>query len=185
VNNATTATPDSHDDHRPLTVRPGKQGLYDPAFEHDACGVGFVVDMKGRKSDKIVADALQVLTNLDHRGAAGSEPNTGDGAGILIQMPHKLFAEVAKTARITLLEPGQYGAGLIDLPRNRTVRRKVEEVFEQVVQSEGQIFLGWRTVPTDNKTLGSTAVRSRSCARCSSAAGRTSPMTSSSSGSST
>jgi len=158
VNHDTDTTSDSLDDTRPLAVRPGKQGLYDPAFEHDACGVGFVVDMKGRKSHKIVADALQVLTNLDHRGAAGSEPNTGDGAGILIQMPHKFFAEVSKAARITLPEAGQYGAGLIYLPRNRTVRRKVEEVFEQVVQSEGQIFLGWRTVPTDNKTLGGTAI---------------------------
>ena len=159
MNNDTTTTPASLDDSTaPATRPPGKQGLYDPAFEHDACGVGFVVDMKGRKSHKIVADALQVLTNLDHRGAAGSEPNTGDGAGILIQMPHKFFAEVSKTARITLPEPGQYGAGLIYLPRNRTVRRKVEEVFEQVVQSEGQVFLGWRTVPTENKTLGNTAI---------------------------
>ena len=158
VNNDTTTAPDSLDEtNAPLAKAPGKQGLYDPAFEHDACGVGFVVDMKGRKTHKIVSDALQVLTNLDHRGAAGSEPNTGDGAGILIQMPHKFFAEVCKTARITLPEPGQYGAGLIYLPRNRTVRRKVEEVFEQVIQSEGQVFLGWRTVPTDNKTLGSTA----------------------------
>ena len=154
-----TATPVSADESAapPLARPPGKQGLYDPSFEHDACGVGFVVDMKGRKSHKIVADALQVLTNLDHRGAAGSEPNTGDGAGILIQMPHKFFAEVSKTARITLPEAGHYGAGLVYLPRNRTVRRKVEEVFEQVVQSEGQVFLGWRTVPTDNKSLGETA----------------------------
>ena len=159
MNNDTTTTPVSFDaSQAPATRAPGKQGLYDPAFEHDACGVGFVVDMKGRKSHKIVADALQVLTNLDHRGAAGSEPNTGDGAGILIQMPHKFFAEVCKTARITLPEPGLYGAGLIYLPRNRTVRRKVEEVFEQVIQSEGQEFLGWRTVPTDNKTLGNTAI---------------------------
>ncbi len=159
MNNTTNTTPASPDESSvPLTRAPGKQGLYDPAFEHDACGVGFVVDMKGRKSHKIVSDALQVLTNLDHRGAAGSEPNTGDGAGILIQMPHKFFAEVCPKARISLPEAGQYGAGLIYLPRNRTVRRKVEEVFEQVVQSEGQVFLGWRTVPVDNKTLGNTAI---------------------------
>ena len=159
MNIDTTSSPHSLDaSQAPATRAPGKQGLYDPAFEHDACGVGFVVDMKGRKSHKIVADALQVLTNLDHRGAAGSEPNTGDGAGILIQMPHKFFAEVSKAARITLPEAGHYGAGLVYLPRNRTIRRKVEEVFEQVVQSEGQLFLGWRTVPTDNKTLGNTAI---------------------------
>ena len=78
------------------TSRPGKQGLYDPAFEHDACGVGFVVDMKGRKSHEILQNGLQILRNLDHRGAAGAEPNTGDGAGVLLQMPHKFFQEVCK-----------------------------------------------------------------------------------------
>ena len=138
---------------------PGKQGLYDPWFEHDACGVGFVVDMHGRKSHQTIADGLQILRNLDHRGASGAEINTGDGAGILIQMPHKFFAEVCKSSasRITLPAAGQYGVGLIFLPRNATVRRKVEERFEQVVQAEGQTFLGWRTVPTKNATLGDTA----------------------------
>ena len=159
MNNDTNTTPASLDEtSAPIARAPGKQGLYDPAFEHDACGVGFVVDMKGRKSHKIVADALQVLKNLDHRGAAGSEPNTGDGAGILIQMPHKFFSEVCKSTRITLPEPGHYGVGLVYLPRNPTVRRKVEEVFEQVIQSEGQVFLGWRTVPTNSASLGDTAL---------------------------
>ncbi len=139
------------------TGRPGKQGLYDPWFEHDACGVGFIVDMKGRKSHKIVADGLQILRNLDHRGASGAEINTGDGAGILIQVPHKFFADIGKTLRFTLPEVGNYGVGLIYLPRNATVRRKVEERFEQVVQSEGCKFLGWRTVPTKNASLGDTA----------------------------
>jgi glutamate synthase (ferredoxin) len=138
-------------------VRPGKQGLYDPRFEHDACGVGFVVDMHGRKSHQILQQALQVLTNLDHRGASGAEPNTGDGAGVLLQMPHKFFAETSKKARLTLPEPGHYGCALIFLPRNPTVRRRIEEKFAQIVQSEGQIFLGWRTVPTDNSSLGETA----------------------------
>ena len=138
-------------------ARPGKQGLYDPWFEHDACGVGFIVDMKGRKSHKMVEDGLQILRNLDHRGASGAEINTGDGAGILIQLPHKFFAEVCKPLRFTLPEAGQYGTGLVFLPRNATVRRKVEERFEQVVQSEGCQFLGWRTVPTKNASLGDTA----------------------------
>ncbi len=139
---------------------PPKQGLYDPWFEHEACGVGFVVDMHGRKSHKIVADGLQILRNLDHRGASGAEINTGDGAGILIQMPHKFFADACKgpTSRLTLPEAGQYGVGLVFLPRNPTVRRKVEEKFEQVVQSEGQVFLGWRTVPTNSASLGDTAL---------------------------
>jgi len=137
--------------------RPGKQGLYDPAFEHDACGVGFVADLHGRKSHQILQQALQVLTNLDHRGAAGSEPNTGDGAGVLLQLPHKFFSEVCKKVRITLPAPGHYGAGVIFLPRNPTVRRRIEQTFERIVQAEGQTFLGWRTVPTDNSSLGETA----------------------------
>ena len=144
----------------PAPGRPAKQGLYDPWFEHDACGVGFVANLHGRKSHQILQQALQVLTNLDHRGASGAEPNTGDGAGVLLQLPHKFFQEAAKKARLTLPEPGHYGVGMIFLPRNPTVRRRVEEKFAQLVQSEGQIFLGWRTVPTDNSSLGETA---RSC----------------------
>jgi len=136
---------------------PKKQGLYDPSFEHDACGVGFVVDMKGRKSHQILKQAIQVLENLDHRGAAGSEPNTGDGAGVLLQMPHAFFVEAAKKARITLPAAGEYGVGIVFLPRNQTKRRRLEERFQQIVQSEGQAFLGWRTVPTDNASLGETA----------------------------
>ena len=128
--------------------------------QHDACGVGFVVDIKGRKSNKILKDALQVLKNLDHRGACGCEANTGDGAGVLIQMPHGYFKEVCAKARITLPGPGEYGSGLIFLPRDRIKRRRLEERFEQIVQSEGQVFLGWRTVPTNNSMLGETA---RSC----------------------
>src|ERR1035437_4300585 len=141
----------------PASGRPGKQGLYDPWFQHEACGVGFVVDLHGRKSHQILQQALQVLTNLDHRGAAGSEPNTGDGAGVLLQLPHKFFAEISKKARITLPAPGQYGAGLIFLPRNPTIRRRIEQTFERIVQAEGQRFLGWGTVPADNASLGETA----------------------------
>ncbi|HYD85064.1 MAG TPA: glutamate synthase subunit alpha, partial [Opitutus sp.] len=141
----------------PKNLRPAKQGLYDPWFEHDACGVGFVVDMKGRKTHTILQQGLQVLKNLDHRGASGAEVNTGDGAGILLQMPHKFFAEVSKKARISLPETGHYGAGLVFLPRNPTSRRKLEEVFAGIIQSEGQTLLGWRTVPTDNSMLGDTA----------------------------
>ena len=148
----------SRADAAPVSGQPGKQGLYDPWFEHDACGVGFVVDMKGRKTHQTLRNALQVLINLDHRGASGSEINTGDGAGVLLQMPHKFFTEACKTTRITLPAAGEYGCGLVYLPRNPTVRRKVEEKFEQVVQSEGQVFLGWRTVPTSSAALGDTAL---------------------------
>ncbi len=138
-------------------LRPGKQGLYDPWFEHDACGVGFVVDMKGRKSHRILEQGLQVLKNLDHRGASGAEVNTGDGAGILLQMPHKFLVEVSKKARVSLPEANYYGVGLVFLPRNASARRKLEEVFAGIIQSEGQTLLGWRTVPTDNSMLGDTA----------------------------
>src|ERR1700733_14331731 len=138
-------------------LRPGKQGLYDPQFEHDACGVGFVVDIKGRKSHKILQQAITVLRNLDHRGARGSEINTGDGAGVLMQMPHTFLREAARKARLTLPAPGAYGCGLIFLPRNPPRRRRLEEHFEQIVQSEGQSIIGWRTLPVDNSTLGETA----------------------------
>jgi glutamate synthase (ferredoxin) len=136
---------------------PPKQGLYDPANEHDACGVGFVVDIKGRKSHRILQQAIQVLRNLDHRGACGCEVNTGDGAGVLLQIPHRFLEGVAEQNSFTLPAPGEYGSGLIFLPRNAGERRKLEQRFEQIVQSEGQSVIGWRTVPTDNKSLGETA----------------------------
>jgi glutamate synthase (ferredoxin) len=136
---------------------PGKQGLYDPWFEHEACGVGFVVDVKGRKSHRILQQAIQVLRNLDHRGACGCEANTGDGAGVLIQIPHAFFQQVAKKERLSLPGPGQYATGLVFLPRNPTKRRRLAEAFEHIIQAEGQTLLGWRTVPTNNATLGETA----------------------------
>src|SRR5882724_13037712 len=106
---------------------PQKQGLYDPQFEHDACGLGFVVDIKGRKSHKLVSDALKILTNLDHRGAVGCEPNTGDGAGILIQVPHEFF--VAEAARLGFKLPafGQYGVGQLFLPKNSAQRKAIKK----------------------------------------------------------
>src|SRR5690554_6859153 len=103
---------------------PPKQGLYDPAFEHDACGVGFVVDIKGRASRSIVADALTVLNNLDHRGACGAEVNTGDGAGILIQLPHKFFRRVTQAEGFTLPEPGHYGVGMLYLPKDQSAAKQ-------------------------------------------------------------
>ncbi|HEV2269916.1 MAG TPA: hypothetical protein VGR92_10675, partial [Steroidobacteraceae bacterium] len=137
---------------------PGKQGLYDPWFEHEACGVGFVVDVKGRKSHRILEQAIQVLRNLDHRGACGCEANTGDGAGVLIQMPHAYFQYVAKKDRLfSLPAPGEYASGLVFFPRNPTRRRRLVEAFEHIIQSEGQTILGWRTVPVNNSSLGETA----------------------------
>jgi glutamate synthase (ferredoxin) len=136
---------------------PPAQGLYDPAGEREACGVGFVVDVKGRRSHRILQQAIEVLKNLDHRGACGCEVNTGDGAGILMQMPHGFLQEAAREARVDLPAPGEYACGLVFMPPNATQRRRIEETFARVVQSEGQLYLGSRRVPTDNSMLGETA----------------------------
>ncbi len=136
---------------------PVKQGLYDPGFEHDACGVGFVVDIKGRKSHAIVQNAIQVLVNLEHRGACGCEKNTGDGAGIVVQMPHRFLAKVAEQFKLRLPDYGAYGVGMVFLPTDAHDRQHCEGLFEQVVREEGQVVLGWRTVPTDNRQIGPTA----------------------------
>jgi len=139
------------------TGPPAKQGLYDPQFEHEACGVGFVVNIKGRKSHSIIQQSLQVLLNLDHRGACGCEANTGDGAGILIQPPHRFLKMVAKEARVKLPGLGEYGVGMIFLPRDAGQRSECEKIFGEIVAEEGQKLLGWRTVPANNNSLGTTA----------------------------
>jgi glutamate synthase (ferredoxin) len=139
---------------------PPKQGLYDPQFEHDACGVGFVVNIKGRKSHEIVRQALQVLINLRHRGACGCESNSGDGAGILLQMPDKFLRKITPQAGIQLPAFGDYGVGMLFLPRDAAERKKCEETLNRIVREEGQELLGWRDVPTRNETLGSVARQS-------------------------
>ena len=139
------------------TSFPQKQGLYDPQYEHDACGVGFIVHQKGQKSHSIVEQALTILLNLDHRGAVGAEPNTGDGAGILMQMPDKFMRKVAAAQGITLPEAGQYGVGMIYSSPDEASRLKGRTEFEKVAVEEGQTVLGWRDVPTDNSSLGETA----------------------------
>jgi len=136
---------------------PAKQGLYDPQFEHDACGVGFVVNIKGRKSHTIVEQSLQVLLNLNHRGACGSEVNTGDGAGILLQTPHSFLKEATKSAGFALPSPGEYGVGMVYLPPHAAQRAECEKIFTAIVTEEGQRVLGWRDVPTNNASLGATA----------------------------
>ncbi|MDB6024112.1 MAG: glutamate synthase family protein [Verrucomicrobiales bacterium] len=133
---------------------PPKQGLYDPQFEHDACGVGFLVNIKGKKSHKIIKDALTILLNLDHRGACGCEANTGDGAGILIQMPDKFLRKVCDEAKLKLPKVGEYGVGMVFLPQDKDDRKVCEKIFERIVAEEGQCVLGWRTIPTNNASLG-------------------------------
>ena len=134
------------------------QGLYDPRHEHDACGVGFVCHIKGKRSHSIVSQALQLLVNLLHRGACGCEVNTGDGAGILIQMPDRFLRQETAKLGIALPPERGYGAGLVFLPRDAAVRDRVETMFEEIVIDEGLLVLGWRDVPTDDRELGPSAV---------------------------
>ncbi|VAV92892.1 Glutamate synthase [NADPH] large chain [hydrothermal vent metagenome] len=129
---------------------PAPQGLYNPANEHDNCGIGFVANIKGKKSHDIVANGLKILENLTHRGAVGADPLSGDGAGILIQMPDEFMRHAAKAEKITLPRLGDYGVLMIFIPREKSVADKIKKVFEKLVGQEGQKFLGWRDVPTDN-----------------------------------
>jgi glutamate synthase (ferredoxin) len=140
------------------TAYPVAQGLYDPRHEHDGCGVGFLVDMKGRKSHKIVRDGLTALINLDHRGACGCEANTGDGAGILIQIPHEFLLERCGRIGITLPEPGRYGVGAFSAAPDPDRQARGMTAFEEIVHSEGQLLLGWRRLTTNNASLGASAV---------------------------
>ncbi len=133
---------------------PAAQGLYDPRFEHDSCGVGFVVNVQGVRSHQLVEQALEVLGNLEHRGAVGSDPDSGDGAGMLLQIPHEFFLEESAADLIHLPEAGQYAVAMLFLPRDRTERHRCERLAEQLVAEHGFGFLGWRTVPTDNSRLG-------------------------------
>ncbi len=138
------------------------QGLYNPAYEHDSCGVGFVCNIKGTPSNIIVKQGVEVLHRLAHRGAVGADPKTGDGAGILIQTPHEFFKKVTSQANIDLPERGAYGSGLILLPADNNERRFCKEVFEKIIQDQGQIFLGWRAVPIDDSGIGQGAKSTQS-----------------------
>src|SRR5437763_3933930 len=140
---------------------PRAQGLYDPALEHDSCGFGFVVDIKGRPSHDIVVKALGVLCNLEHRGATGAETETGDGAGILLQTPHEFLAAECAKLGLKLPGPGRYGVGMVFLPPNEHGRQAIYRLFDETIRDERQQLLGWRDVPTDNSTLGGSAKASQ------------------------
>src|SRR5437868_2603193 len=134
---------------------PDVQGLYDPALDKDSCGVGFIADIKGRKSHQIVQDALKILCNLEHRGAVGADPRAGDGAGILVQIPHKFFARKAKELGFTLPAPGEYAIGVLFMPRDAEWRQTICKAYERIAGEMGLTILGWRdNIPTDNSTLG-------------------------------
>ncbi|MFH1245823.1 MAG: glutamate synthase large subunit [Candidatus Omnitrophota bacterium] len=140
---------------------PDKQGLYDPQFEHDSCGVGFVCDIKGRRSHLIIQQGLAVLSHLAHRGSTGADPNTGDGAGILIQLPHEFLAQACRGIKLDLPGPGEYGTGLVFLPQDKDERLFCREVFAQAIKAQGQVLLGWRKVPVNNSVIGKTALKTQ------------------------
>ncbi len=139
---------------------PPAQGLYDPRNEHDACGVGFIANVKGKKSNAIVAQGLQILVNLDHRGAVGADPLLGDGAGILIQIPHKLFSEWAKAANVELPQPGHYAVAMCFLPQDQAAREFAMNQFANYLAKAKQKLLGWRDVPTNTKGIGTAVIAS-------------------------
>ena len=133
---------------------PPAHGLYDPALNKDSCGVGFIADIKGRKSHQTVEDGLRILCNLEHRGAVGADPRMGDGAGILVQIPQKFFARKAAEIGFTLPAPGDYAIGQLFMPQRYQLAADHPRYLRRAVAREGFALLGWRDVPTDNSTLG-------------------------------
>src|ERR1700733_913604 len=128
---------------------PPAQGLYSPAQEHDACGIGFVASIRGEKSHDIISKGIQVLLNLAHRGACGCDPETGDGAGALIQIPHKCVARECEKLGFKLPKPGTYGVGMIFLPVEKHPRLQCEGILERIVREEGLSLIGWGGTPAD------------------------------------
>src|SRR6187455_3266395 len=142
---------------RGSTADPGTpfaQGLYDPALDKDSCGVGFIADIKGRKSHQLIEDGLRILCNLEHRGAVGADPRMGDGAGILVQIPHKFFAKKTAELGFKLPAAGDYAVGYLFMPQDPNWRQIIRDIYAEVIAREKLTLLGWRDVPTDNSTLG-------------------------------
>ncbi|KAL6848634.1 hypothetical protein ACP4OV_021217 [Aristida adscensionis] len=133
-------------------------GLYNPSYERDSCGVGFIAELSAEPSRKTVADAIEMLERMSHRGACGCEKNTGDGAGILVALPHDFFSEVTKDAGFELPPPGDYAVGMFFMPTNEERREKSRRVFHEMAKLLGHVVLGWRRVPTDNSDLGQSAL---------------------------
>ena len=154
---------DPSDQRRLCTAggRPLPHGLYDPAFEHDACGVGFVARLDAVPTHAVVADAVQILVNLEHRGAIGGDKKTGDGAGLLTQLPHELFRDACAAEGVALPEPGDYAVGMVFLPTEPALRGRAMRALERAAEEEGCEVLAWRAVPVDDGPLGPFARRSR------------------------
>ena len=129
------------------------RGLFDPSREYDACGVGFIANLKGGKTHKLIEDALCILENLEHRGAVGADPIAGDGAGILIQIPHAFLEAEAQKLKFKLPKAGHYACGHLFLPRDERLRAHCERVWTRIIREEGLEFIGWRSVPVDNSCL--------------------------------
>jgi glutamate synthase domain-containing protein 1 len=151
---------DDHDEPTTAGRAPGRTGLYDPAFEHDACGVGFLVNVDGSRTHRIVADGITVLKNLVHRGAVGGDQRTGDGAGILCQVPHRFFEAEAARLGVKLPAAGAYGVGMFFLPRGGSGRERAKQLVDRVMGTEGVRLLGWRPVPVEPDCLGELALAS-------------------------
>src|SRR6201990_1696515 len=136
--------------------RPAAEGLDDPSLEKDSCGVGFIANIKGKKSREIVSDALNILCNLEHRGAVGADPRAGDGAGILVQIPHAFFVRKAAKIGFQLPKPGEYAVGALFMPKETAWRKVIKSIIADQIRDEGLTLLGWRDVPSDNSSLGET-----------------------------
>ncbi len=139
------------------------QGLYDPSFEHDACGIGFVANIKGNKSHQHISDALTVLENMEHRGACGCENNTGDGAGIMLQMPHEFFFDECINLGIHLPSYGKYGVGFLFFSKEIRVREECRDIFNRASEKLGLEILGYRKVPVNRTDVGPTALSVEPC----------------------
>src|SRR5271165_2708305 len=146
--------------YRPQSM-PRRQGLYDARNEHDACGIGFVANVRGDRSHDIVMKGIQVLVNLTHRGACGCDPETGDGAGLLIQIPHKFFVRECSRLGIQLPNPGEYGVGMVFLPVEKYQRLQCEGILERIAREEGLTVLGWRDTPVEGDAIGRVARHSQ------------------------
>src|SRR5665213_3259308 len=162
VTDALSAAPDSkpveasYQQPREHDWRPPAEGLYDLSLEKDSCGVGFIANIKGHKSHQIVSDAISILCNLEHRGAVGADPRAGDGAGILVQIPHAFFVRKAAEIGFQLPKPGDYAVGALFMPKETAWRNVIKSIIADQIKDEGLLLLGWRDVPTDNSSLGET-----------------------------
>src|SRR5437868_14962468 len=143
----------------------GREGLYDPAYEHDGCGIGFVAHVKGERSAEIVRSALELLENLAHRSAVAADAETGDGAGMLVQIPHAFLWRACRGIGVSLPEAGAYGVGMVFLPPNETHRAEAESLIEGVVAERGCRVLGWRDVPVDERHCALSARATRPAIR--------------------